>query len=63
MGDPAPIEVVAVPVRVKDRPVAFLIGDVPGESAVAVPVDELLAMAGRAGLAFEILIMKKKLHA
>jgi hypothetical protein len=61
MGDPEPAAVMLLPIKVAGRTVAFLIGDTPGESEVAVPVDELVAATAKAGAAFEILIIKKKI--
>jgi len=61
LGDPPPLDVVLVPVRVKDRIVAFLLGDTPGESAITAPVTELTNAAGAAGLAFEMLILRAKI--
>lgn len=61
LGDPPPVEVVVVPVRVKDRTVAVLVGDLPGEAVLAVPMSELSTAAARAGLAFEMLIMRQKI--
>lgn len=61
MGDPAPAELLAVPVKVKERAVAFLVGDDPAERTVTAPVQEIVNAAGKAGLAFEILILKNKI--
>lgn len=61
MGDPAPLDVLAMPVRVKDRTVAVLVGDMPGEAVLAVPVRELSMAAARAGVALEMLIMRHKI--
>ena len=63
LGDPPPRQVAVVPVWVKDRPVAFLLGDDPGEDAVTVPLQELVDAANKAGVALEILILKKKIEA
>ncbi len=62
LGDPPPRQVAVVPVWVKDRPVAFLVGDDPGEDAVTVPLQELVDAANKAGVAFEILILRKKIQ-
>jgi len=61
LGEPVPAEVLVVPVRVKDRAVSFLVGDNPGERGVNVPVAEIVLAAARAGIAFEILILKNKI--
>jgi len=59
-GDPAPDEIAILPVMVKKRVVAYLIGDVPGSTIPETALDQLLVAARKAGIAFEILIMKKK---
>jgi len=61
LGSPPVESVVAVPIRVQDRTVAILVGDNPGEGAADVPSSELLEAANRAGLALEILILRKKI--
>ncbi len=61
LSDTPPAEVVVIPLQVKDRTVAVLVGDNPGETALAVPLSELQVIAGRAGIAFEILILKSKI--
>ena len=63
LSDPPPLEVAVVPVRVKERTVALLMGDNPGELSLAVPLGELQLIANRAGVAFEILILKTKIEA
>ncbi len=60
LGEPAPEALAVVPVCVKDRTVAFLLGDNPGEVG-AVPVADLQMMAQRAGVAFELLILRSKI--
>ena len=61
LGDPPPLGVLLLPIRIKDRAVAFVLGDNPNEEAVVVPVDEVAAAVGAAGVALEILILKKKI--
>ena len=61
MGDPPPQDLVAVPVTVKGRTIACLLGDLPGESVLAAPVHEIVSAAKRAGVAFEMLIMRNKI--
>jgi hypothetical protein len=63
LGDPPPSEVVIFPVSVKNRVVAFLVGDIPGSEVSPDEREQLIAMARKAGVAFEILIMKKKISA
>lgn len=60
LGDPMPTEVAVVPVPVKNRVVAYLLGDVPRSSLPSGAVEGLLVAAQKAGVALEILIMKKK---
>ncbi len=61
LGDPSPLGVLLLPIRIKDRAVAFVLGDNPNEEMVAVPVDEVAAAVGAAGIALEVLILKKKI--
>ncbi len=61
LGEPPPRQALILPVRVRDRTVAFLVGDNPGEKELAIPVDELAEAARKAGLALEMLIMRKKI--
>lgn len=61
MGEPAPREMAIFPVRVKNRVVAYLLGDVPGASLPEGVQNKLLPAAQKAGIALEILIMKKKI--
>ena len=63
MADPPPTEVVAAPVRVKQRVVAFAVCDDPGHPASVEHVDELATACSKAGVAFEVLILRKKLLA
>lgn len=61
MGDPKPAAVLMLPIRVKDHTVAYLLGDNLAEDTVAVPADELVSAAQKAGAAFETLIIRKKI--
>jgi hypothetical protein len=61
LADPAPIEVVLVPVRVKQRLVAFVLADDPGHTASQDHVDALVTASRKAGVAFEALILRKKI--
>jgi nitroreductase len=61
LGDPKPSSVLLLPIRVKDRTVAYLLGDNPNEDIITVPVDEIAAAVRKAGAAFEILIIRKKI--
>ena len=61
LGDPAPSEVVIIPVLVKNRIVAFLLGDSPGSEVSPDEREQLMLATRKAGIAFEILIMRKKI--
>jgi hypothetical protein len=61
MGDPKPAAVLMLPIRVKDHTVAYLLGDNLAEETVAVPADDLVKAAQKAGAAFETLIIRKKI--
>ncbi|NOZ78258.1 MAG: hypothetical protein GXP48_03565 [Acidobacteria bacterium] len=61
LGEPAPVEAMVLPVRVKDRVIAFVMGDVPGEKVRREIVGELTDAAERAGVALEILILRRKI--
>jgi len=61
LGDPPPLGALLLPIRIKDRAVAFVLGDNPNEEIVAIPVDEVAAAVGVAGLALEVLILRKKI--
>ena len=63
LGDPAPSEVVILPVPVKNRIVAYLVGDNPGSEVLPDERKQLMSATQKAGIAFEILIMKKKILA
>lgn len=62
LGQPSPHEFVVLPVRIKDRAVAFLVGDSPETGVAVVPVHDLVVAANRAGIAFEILILRNKIR-
>jgi hypothetical protein len=62
-SDPPPKDVVILPLFVKSRLVAYLIGDVPGGIIGADTIKDLQEAVQKAGLAIEILIMKKKILA
>jgi hypothetical protein len=61
LADPAPIEVVAVPVWVKQRVVAFVLCDDPGYPASQDHLDDVVVACCKAGVAFEVLILREKL--
>jgi hypothetical protein len=61
LADPAPIEVVAVPVRVKQRVIAYVVCDDPGHPASQDGVNQVVMACRKAGVAFEALILRKKI--
>jgi len=61
LADPAPVEVVAVPIRVKQRAVAYAVCDDPGHPLEHERVKDLVVACRKAGVAFEVLILRKKL--
>jgi len=60
LGDPTPVEVVIMPIVIRGRIVAYLVGDVPDGTASHGDLEDLLTAAKKAGVALEILVMKKK---
>ena len=60
LGEPEPGEIAILPVMVKNRVVAYLVGDVPGSTIPEEGLDQLMGAVQKAGVAFEILILKKK---
>jgi hypothetical protein len=61
LGDPEPVELGAFPVLVKNRVVAYLVGDAPGKIVPEPDRKTLVEATQKAGLAFEVLILKKKI--
>lgn len=61
LGDPPAADMVVQPVRLKDRPVAFLVGDLPGETTANIPTADLDRAATAAALALEMLIIRRKI--
>ncbi len=61
LGDPAPPEVVIFPILVKNRIVAFLLGDSLGSEVSPDEREQLMLATQKAGIALEILIMRKKI--
>lgn len=61
LGDPAPQEILALPVRIKGRAVMYALGDSPGMQLAELPVAELADACGKAGLALEVLILRSKI--
>ncbi len=61
LGEPAPQEVLALPVRIKGRAVMYALGDSPGMQLAELPVAELADACAKAGLALEVLILRSKI--
>jgi hypothetical protein len=61
LGEPVPRELAVFPIRVKNRVVAYLLGDVPGGKLPDGVQRQLLPAVMKAGVALEILILKKKI--
>jgi hypothetical protein len=60
LGDPAPVSALLLPIRVRERAVAYLLADNPDEQVV-VPVEPIASALAAVGLAIEILILRKKI--
>jgi hypothetical protein len=63
LGDPEAVDLCAFPVLVKNRVIAYLIGDAPGKIVPESDRKKLVDATQKAGLAFEMLIMRKKILA
>jgi len=61
LGDPEPVELGAYPVLVRNRVVAYLVGDAPGKIVSESDQKKLADAVQKAGLAFEVLILRKKI--
>jgi hypothetical protein len=61
LGEPEPVEVGVFPVLVKNRVVAYLVGDAPGHIVSESDHQKLVDATQKAGLAFEVLILRKKI--
>jgi len=62
LGEPLPQDVIILPIRVKDKSVGFLLGDIPGQSTVGVPLRDLEAATKVTGVAFELIILRRKIE-
>ena len=60
LGDPAPLSALLLPIRVRERAVAYLLADNPDEQVV-VPVEPIASALAAVGLAIEVLILRKKI--
>jgi hypothetical protein len=61
LGDPEAAEVGVYPVLVKNRIVAYVVGDSPGMIVPETDRAKLVDATQKAGLAFEVLILRKKI--
>jgi len=61
LGDPVSRDLMLVPVRVQERTVAFLMGDIPGQSTIGIPVKDITNAANVAGMALEMIIQRRKI--
>jgi hypothetical protein len=62
LGGPPPKDCYLMPVRVRDRVVCFLYGDNQDVGVGGVPLAELKRLAGKAGLAFQVYLLKGKIR-
>ena len=63
LGGAPPKDCYILPVKVRDRVVCFLYGDNMGDGVGGLPLAELKRLAGKAGLAFQIYLIKGKIRA
>lgn len=61
LGDPPPTEIAIIPVLVKNRVVAYLVGDASNSRTPNLHREALVDAAQKASIAFEVLILKKKI--
>ena len=62
LGGPTPKDCYVMPVKVRDRVVCFLYGDNQERGVGGVPLAELKRLAGKAGLAFQVYLLKGKIR-
>ncbi len=61
-GSTFPRDCLVLPVALRSRVVCYLYGDNLGESVVGAPLPELRRLAAKAGLAFEVYLLKNKIR-
>ncbi len=61
LGDPVSRDLFLAPVKVQERTVAFLMGDIPGQSTIGIPVQDITNAANVAGMALEMIIQRRKI--
>jgi hypothetical protein len=62
LGGEEPSECVILPIGVKDKPIAYLYGDNLDDGLGDVPVDALRRLAVKAGLAFQVYMLRNKMR-
>lgn len=62
LGGEPPKDCYVLPVKVRDRVVCFLYGDNMGEGVGGLPLAELKRLAAKAGLAFQVYLLKGKIR-
>jgi len=63
LGGPPPKDCYILPIKVRDRVVCFLYGDNLEDGVGGLPLGELKRLAGKAGFAFQIYLIKGKIRA
>jgi len=61
LGEAPGEDVVLIPFQVKGRIVGFVLGDIPGQGTIGVPVQDIQTAATAAGIALEMMILKRKI--
>ncbi|HSL16377.1 MAG TPA: hypothetical protein VLB51_00560 [Methylomirabilota bacterium] len=62
LGEPRPRDCYILPVRLKDKPICFLYGDNLDAGVGGLPLGELKRLAAKAGLAFQVYLLKGKIR-
>ena len=62
LGGPRPRECYILPVRLRDKPICFLYGDNLEAGVGGLPLGELKRLAAKAGLAFQVYLLKGKIR-
>jgi hypothetical protein len=62
LGEPRPRDCYILPVRVKDKSICFLYGDNLDQGVGGLPIGELKRLAAKAGLAFQVYLLKGKIR-
>jgi hypothetical protein len=62
LGKPRPRDCYILPVRLKDKPICFLYGDNLEAGVGGLPIAELKRLAAKAGLAFQVYLLKGKIR-